>query len=101
MSCRNFNVGTIVKHFKRETIQYPGCKYLYKIIAFAEQTETKEKLVIYEALYDDEDTGVVLGNVFARPYDMFMSKVDKNKYPNIKQKYRFEQFYLEELNESI
>lgn len=42
-----------------------------------------EKLVLYKSLYDD--TGI-----YARPYDIFMSKVDKEKYPDSKQEYRFE-----------
>ena len=47
-------------------------------------SETKEKYVIYRPLYGDTDT------VYLRPYDMFLSKVDKEKYPNVKQEYRFE-----------
>ena len=40
-------------------------------------------MVIYRALYDDN-------KLWIRPYDMFTSKVDKVKYPNVKQEYRFE-----------
>lgn len=78
-------VGDTVQHFKRETINKldnPNM-YLYKIIAFATHTENEEKLVIYQALYGDK-------LVYARPYEMFMEKVDRKKYPDISQKYRFE-----------
>ena len=75
--------GDIVKHFKRELGSDDPNKYLYKILEFAEHTETRQMLVIYQALYGDF-------RVFARPYDMFMSEVDRDKYPGIKQKYRFE-----------
>ncbi len=78
-----FKVGDIVQHFKRENVDQNTPMYLYKIIGFASHTETKEKLVIYQALYYPYKT-------CARPYDMFISEVDRNKYPNAKQKYRFE-----------
>ena len=80
---RELHIGDIVKHFKRETIENPATEYLYRIVAFAHHSETDEMLVVYAALYPPFKT-------CARPYDMFMSEVDREKYPNIKQKYRFE-----------
>jgi hypothetical protein len=86
------NKGDIVQHFKRELIEdTASTQYLYKILEIAEHTETKEKLVIYQALYEDPSKGIHFG-VFARPYDIFMSEVDHIKYPEIKQKYRFEKY---------
>lgn len=84
-------IGAIVKHFKRETVQDNSSQYLYKILAFAQHTETNEKFVIYQALYEPFKT-------CARPYDMFMSEVDHDKYPSIKQKYRFEKVDCPKLN---
>ena len=80
---RELHIGDIVKHFKRETIENPATEYLYRIITFAHHSETDEKLVVYEALYPPFKT-------CARPYDMFMSEVDREKYPDTQQKYRFE-----------
>lgn len=78
--------GMVVKHFKRERVQdVNSLEYVYTILAFAEHTETGEKLVIYQAMYGDN-------KVYARPYNLFMSAVDKVKYPRIKQNYRFEPF---------
>lgn len=59
---------------------------------FARHTETGEMFVIYKALYDGKaiESDVHYGDVFVRPFDMFMGKVDHKKYPNIKRKYRFE-----------
>ncbi len=80
---RDLRVGDIVKHFKREWANQETSEYLYKILAFASHTETGEKLVIYQALYAPYKT-------CARPYDMFMSEVDREKYPEATQKFRFE-----------
>lgn len=66
--------GKMVKHFKG--------KY-YLILDFAKHTETGEVLVIYKALYGG-------CGVFARPLNMFAESVDKEKYPDVKQQYRFE-----------
>lgn len=83
-----FKPGDIVQHFKHERYPADSPVYTYRILGYATHSETRETLVIYEALYDlhDEDTL----KVFARPLDMFMSKVDKKKYPDIRQEYRFE-----------
>ena len=83
-SRREFKPGDIVKHFKREFLKgemfRTSSKYLYKIIGIAEHTETKEKVVVYQALYKSEKDNVNFG-LYVRPYDMFMSEVDHYKYP--------------------
>ena len=80
---RDILVGDIVQHFKREWVSPETAEYLYKVLAFAQHTETGEKLVIYQGLYSPF-------KICARPYGMFMSEVDHEKYPDIKQQYRFE-----------
>lgn len=80
---RDICVGDIVQHFKREWVSSSTSEYMYKVLAFAQHTETGERLVIYQALYAPF-------KVCARPYAMFMSEVDREKYPDVKQKYRFE-----------
>ena len=82
---RDIQVGDIVQHFKREWVSPDTSEYLYKVLAVAHHTENGEKLMIYQALYAPF-------KICARPYDMFMSEVDREKYPDIKQKYRFEKY---------
>ena len=67
-------VGKTYRHFKGN---------YYKVLCIATDSETNEEVVVYEALYDEH-------RIWTRPYDMFNSLVDKEKYPDCSQKYRFE-----------
>ena len=90
---REFKKGDIVKHFKREMMSESDLKnnpngYLYEIIGTARHTEDGVELMIYKPLYETECVKGV--DYAARPYEMFVSEVDHEKYPDVKQKYRFE-----------
>ncbi|MBR5561327.1 MAG: DUF1653 domain-containing protein [Clostridia bacterium] len=66
--------GDVVRHFKGNR---------YEILHFAKDSETQETLVVYRALYGERD-------VWVRPIEMFFSEVDRRKYPDVGQTYRFE-----------
>ena len=80
------DIGDVVQHFKRELLppeRTGSSDYLYVIQAIATHSETGEQMVVYKALYGDHQ-------VYVRPLDMFISKVDVEKYPAVQQEYRFE-----------
>ncbi len=76
---REIKCGRIYRHFKGSD---------YRVLCIATHTETGEKMVIYQRARDVCSIGT---RIFARPYDMFASKVDKEKYPDVAQEYRFEE----------
>ena len=66
--------GDTVRHFKGN---------LYQVLYFARDSETREDVVVYRALYGER-------GVWVRPMEMFFSEVDHDKYPDCRQKWRFE-----------
>ena len=72
---RRIEPGKKYKHFKGRD---------YEVLAIATHSETSEKYVVYKALYGSEE-------IYVRPYKMFASEVDKKKYPDDSQRYRFEE----------
>lgn len=79
---QEIKIKAIYKHFK-------GDYYLVEDIVT--HSETKEKMVLYRRLYED-------CSLYVRPYDMFASEVEHEKYPNVEQKYRFELQHIESKN---
>ena len=70
---REVKAGQMYKHFKGT---------IHKVICIAKHSETGEGMVVYT--HEDNN------EIWARPIDMFLSEVDHEKYPDVKQKYRFE-----------
>ena len=66
--------GDVVRHFKGKR---------YEIVCLAKDSETLETMVVYRALYGEK-------GVWVRPKEMFFSPVDREKYPDAAQTYRFE-----------
>lgn len=71
---REIKIKGIYQHFKGD---------YYFVEDVATHSETKEQYVVYRELYGNNE-------LYIRPLDMFLSEVDHVKYPNVKQKYRFE-----------
>lgn len=72
-------IGHIYQHFK-------GNKYIVlDIVQYSE--DENEKIVVYQGLYAPFSK-------WARPLSMFESEVDYKKYPDVKQKYRFQEIEL-------
>ena len=70
---RNVTAGQVFRHFKGHTV---------KVIAISQDTEAPGQFYV---VYECGD-----GTIWSRPYGMFVSEVDHEKYPDVKQKYRFE-----------
>ena len=67
-------INGIYKHFKGD---------YYLLVDVAKHSETGETYVLYRQMYGDE-------SLWIRPVDIFLEEVDREKYPDVEQKYRFE-----------
>ena len=74
-----FREGDIIRHFKRDMVSDEAKAqnmYLYKVLAVGMHTETKERMLVYQALYYPF-------GVFIRPLDMAMEEISPDQYPYI------------------
>ena len=78
---REVKVNTVYRHFK-------GSRAL--VLTLCKHSETMEDMVVYACMGNTGDSNHKDG-IYVRPMDMFLSEVDHEKYPDIKQKYRFEE----------
>ena len=83
MEKENLKIKGVYKNFKNN---------YYILEDVATHSETGEKYAVYRQLYGN-------GELYIRPLDMFLSEVDRNKYPDVKQKFRFELQNTEKKNE--
>ena len=82
---QELKIKGIYKHFK-------GDYYLVEDIA--KDSETLQEVVVYRKLYED-------GALWVRPKEIFLSEVDHEKYPNVKQQYRFELQNIKSVNNQL
>lgn len=77
---KNIMVGKRYRHFKGG---------VYIVVDIAVHSEEEKVMVIYKNFNEPE-------LVWVRPLEMFLSRVDKEKYPDVKQELRFQELYNEE-----
>ena len=78
---RIVKVNKVYRHFK-------GSRAL--VLTLCKHSETMEDMVVYACMGNGSNSNHT-DAIYVRPKDMFLSEVDHDKYPDVKQKYRFEE----------